>query len=188
MVLMESTQKLKLGGKAPEFKLTGVDGKLHASWEYGEARAMLIVFMCNHCPYVLAKVPTLLELHRVYAPKGVAVVGINSNNHPDFPDDDFEHMKIFAKEKGIRFHYLFDGSQAVAKAYGAVCTPDPFLFDGNQQLVYHGRIDDAMGPEAQPTRHDLAFALDAVLEGRLPRAGFLPSRGCSIKWREERKA
>ncbi len=187
MALMESTQKLKLGDKAPDFNLMGVDGKFHKLDDYSQAQAILIVFMCNHCPYVLAKMPALLELHRVYGPKGVAIIGINSNNNPDFPDDDFEHMKSFVKEKGARFTYLFDESQNVAKAYGAVCTPDPFLFDGSGQLVYHGRIDDAMSPEAQPTKHDLATALDALLEGRLPRAGFLPSRGCSIKWREEKK-
>ncbi|MDE1798253.1 MAG: thioredoxin family protein, partial [Candidatus Micrarchaeota archaeon] len=166
MALMESTQKLKAGDRAPDFNLVGVDGKFHKLDDYSQARAILVVFMCNHCPYVLAKMPALLELHRVYAPKGVAVIGINSNNNPDYPDDDFAHMQAFAKEKGMRFPYLFDDSQNVAKAYGAVCTPDPFLFDGTGALVYHGRIDDAMTPDAQPAKHDLADALDMVLDGR----------------------
>lgn len=188
MALMESSQKLKLGDRAPEFNLMGVDGKYHKLDDYSQARAILIVFMCNHCPYVLAKMPALLELHRVYGPKSVAVIGINSNNNLDYPDDSFEKMQEFVKEQGMRFTYLFDESQSVARSYGAVCTPDPFLFDGSGQLVYHGRIDDAMTPEAQPTKHELADAMDALLEGRLPRSTFLPSRGCSIKWQGEKKA
>lgn len=186
MALMESTQKLKLGDRAPDFNLMGVDGKFHKLDDYSQARAVLIVFMCNHCPYVLAKLPALLELHRVYAPKGVAVIGINSNNNLEYPDDSYEKMQAFVKEKGMRFTYLFDETQKTAKQYGAVCTPDPFLFDGSGALIYHGRIDDAMTPEAQPTKHDLAEALDMTLDGRLPRAGFLPSRGCSIKWVESK--
>jgi len=139
--------------------------------------------MCNHCPYVLAKIDELNKLYSSYRPRQVGFVGINSNNNPEFPEDDFEHMKAFAAEKGIRFPYLFDETQAVAKAYGAVCTPDPFLFDSSMSLVYHGRINDAMSPEAQATKHDLDEALDALLRGSLPRQAFVPSRGCSIKWR-----
>lgn len=187
MALLESVQKLKLGDRMPEFKLMGVDGLYHKSFEYEKANAVLVVFMCNHCPFVLAKMPALLELHRVYSQKGVAIIGINPNNNPDYPDDDFAHMQEFVKEKHVRFHYLFDETQLVARSFGAVCTPDPFLFDGNGQLVYHGRIDDAMSPEAAPTKHDLADALDKVLEGRLPKSVFLPSRGCSIKWQGEKK-
>jgi hypothetical protein len=140
--------------------------------------------MCNHCPYVLAKLDAINKLYSTYRPKNVAFVGINSNNNPDYPEDDFEHMKKFAYEKQIKFPYLFDETQDVAKAYGAVCTPDPFVFDASMRLAYHGRIDDAMSPGASPTTNDLADALDDILVGRVPKGQFKPSRGCSIKWRE----
>ena len=183
MVLMESAQKLKLGQTAPEFSLSGVDGKIHSLSEFSEASAVVVLFMCNHCPYVLAKLPAIKKLYDTYRPRNVAFVGINSNSNPDYPDDDFEHMKTFVKEQGLKFPYLFDDSQSVAKAYGAVCTPDPFVFDSGMRLAYHGRIDDALSPEAKPTTEDLALALDDVLMGKIPKSNFMPSRGCSIKWK-----
>jgi peroxiredoxin len=184
MVLMESAQKLKAGQRAPDFALSGTDGKMHKLDDFSEASAVVILFMCNHCPYVLAKLPRMKKLYESYRPRNVAFIGINSNNNPQYPDDDFEHMKTFVAENNIRFPYLFDESQQVAKAYGAVCTPDPFVFDSSMRLAYHGRIDDALSPDAQPTTDDLAFALDDILMGKLPTGGFKPSRGCSIKWRE----
>ena len=184
MVLTESMQKLKVGDRAPEFALSGTDEKIHKLSEFSEASAVVVIFMCNHCPYVLAKLPRIKRLYESYRPRNVGFVGINSNNNPEYPDDDFEHMKKFAKEQGIRFPYLFDDTQKVAKSYGAVCTPDPFVFDSSMRLAYHGRIDDAMSPDAQPESDDLAFALDDILMGRMPTGGFKPSRGCSIKWRE----
>ena len=186
MVLMESTQKLKAGDAAPDFALSGTDGRIHKLSEYSEASALVIFFMCNHCPYVLAKLPSMKKLYDTYRPRNVAFVGINSNNNPDYPDDDFEHMKTFVKEKGLKFPYLFDESQAVAKAYGAACTPDPFVFDSSMRLAYHGRIDDAMSPDAAPTKDELAFALDDILMGKVVRGPFMPSRGCSIKWVEKK--
>lgn len=184
MSLVESSQTLKAGSPAPPFSLKGVDGKAYSLSTFDGANALVVVFMCNHCPYVLAKIDELNRLYASYRPRQVGFVGINSNNNPDYPDDSFENMVKFAQEKGIRFPYLFDETQAVAKAYGAACTPDPFLFDSSQRLVYHGRINDAMSPEAQATKHDLDEALDALLRGSLPRTSFLASRGCSIKWRQ----
>ena len=184
MTLVESAQKLRIGQTAPDFALSGVDGRMHSLKEFSEASAVVVFFMCNHCPYVLAKLPTMKKLYDTYRPRNVAFVGINSNNNPEYPDDDFEHMKTFVKEHGLKFPYLFDESQAVAKTYGAMCTPDPFVFDSGMRLAYHGRIDDAMSPEAQPTTEDMAFALDDILTGRMPTGGFKPSRGCSIKWKE----
>jgi len=183
MSLVESSQKLNIGGKAPDFELSGTDGKMHSLEEYAEGNAFVIVFMCNHCPYVLAKLGTLKKLHSTYSPKKVSFVAINSNNNPDYPDDSFEKMQEFSKKHQLKFDYLFDESQEAAKAYGATCTPDPFVFDADARLVYHGRFDDARTPEAQPTTHDLADALDSILVGSLPRKSFLPSMGCSIKWR-----
>ena len=184
MVLVESLQKLKLGEKAPDFQLSGTDGKFHALDDYNQGNAFVVVFMCNHCPYVLAKLEMLINLHREYSPKQVSFVAINSNNHPDYPDDSYEKMKEFANTHHLRFDYLFDESQSVARAFGASCTPDPFVFDADSRLVYHGRFDDAKTPDSKPTTRDLANALDAILVGSLPKSQFLPSIGCSIKWRD----
>ncbi|MFH0927634.1 MAG: thioredoxin family protein [Candidatus Micrarchaeota archaeon] len=184
MSLVESTQKLKIGDKAPEFELSGTDGKMHRLDDYTDGNALVLVFMCNHCPYVLAKLEVLKKLHSTYSPKKVSFVAINSNNNPDYPDDSYEKMKEFAHGHNLKFDYLFDETQDVAKAYGATCTPDPFVFDADSRLVYHGRFDDARTPEAKPTTHELADALDAVVVGSLPRSSFLPSMGCSIKWRD----
>ena len=184
MALVESVQNLKIGDKAPEFELTGVDGKLHKLEEYTEGNAFVVVFMCNHCPYVIAKLGVMKKLHETYSSKNISFVAINSNNNPDYPDDSYEKMKEFASEQGLKFDYLFDETQKVANAYGAVCTPDAFVFDADSRLAYHGRFDDARTPEAQPTTSDLADALDALLTGSLPKKDFLPSMGCSIKWRE----
>lgn len=184
MVLTESSRKLQTGQPAPAFSLSGTDGRIHSLKEFEQASALVVFFMCNHCPYVLAKLPAMKKLYDTYRPRNVAFVGINSNNNPDYPDDDFEHMKRFVADNQIRFPYLFDDSQNVARSYGAACTPDPFVFDSSMRLAYHGRIDDALSPEAQPTTPDLAHALDDLLMGKLPTGGFKPSRGCSIKWRE----
>ncbi|VVB56812.1 Thiol-disulfide oxidoreductase ResA [uncultured archaeon] len=184
MVLMESAQKLKAGEPAPEFSLMGADGKTYKLFQFENATAVVVIFMCNHCPYVLAKVEAMKKLYERYRPRNVAFIAINSNNNPQYPDDDYEHMKKFVAEHGIKFPYLFDETQAVAKAYGATCTPDPFVFDSGMRLAYHGRIDDAMSPEAKPTTEDLANALDDILMGKIVKGAFKPSRGCSIKWRE----
>lgn len=183
MALTDSSQTLKAGSDAPDFSLLGADGRKYSISQFSQASAAVVIFMCNHCPYVLAKIDAINRLYSSYRPRNVAFIGINSNNNPEYPDDSYEKMKEFVAEKQIRFPYLFDETQSVAKAYGAVCTPDPFLFDSSMRLVYHGRINDAMSPEAQATKHDLDEALDAILRGSLPRSAFLPSRGCSIKWR-----
>ena len=184
MVLVESNQKLKPGQKAPVFQLCNVDGKIRSSTDYSWANVLVVIFMCNHCPYVLSKIQAIKKLHEQYTLRNVAFVAINSNNHPDYPQDSFENMKKFASENHIKFDYLFDDTQKTAKDYGATCTPDVFVFDADQLLAYHGRIDDARTPEAMPTTHDLVDVLDSLLVGSLPRSAFLPSTGCSIKWRE----
>jgi len=184
MVATESSQTLKSGSQAPDFSLPGADGKNYSLSQFSEASAAVVIFMCNHCPFVLAKIDDMNKLYASYRPRNVAFIGINSNSNPDYPDDSFDKMKEFVQEKQIKFPYLFDETQNVAKAYGAVCTPDPFIFDSSMRLVYHGRINNAMTPEDKPTKHDLDEALDAILRGSLPRQAFLPSRGCSIKWRQ----
>jgi len=181
--LLKSLEKLKTGDKAPDFSLKGTDGRTHSLADFKDAKALLIIFMCNHCPYVKAKQQTIIDLQEKYKDKGLVVVGINSNESENYPEDNFEGMVETAKEKGFNFVYLHDETQEVAKAYGGSCTPDPFLFDSEQKLVYHGRFDDALEPGQEPTTADMDNAVAAVLNGKKPEHEFLFSIGCSIKWK-----
>ena len=138
--------------------------------------------MCNHCPYVKAKIDYIINLTKDYKNK-INIVGINSNNPEDFPEDSFENMKKISKEKNFNFIYLFDEIQGIAKAYGASCTPDPFLFDKEHKLVYHGRINDQMEPDDKVTEHDMRKAIDLVLKNKKIDFQVFPSIGCSIKWK-----
>ena len=140
MSLVESISKLKKGVKAPDFNLPGTDGKSYSLNNFKNAKALLIVFMCNHCPYVKPKLDELKRIQEDYKEKGLMVVGINPNDEKFVPEDNFENMKKIVKEKGINFVYLRDESQEVAKEYGASCTPDPFLFDSEHKLIFHSRI------------------------------------------------
>ncbi len=176
----------QLGSPAPDFNLPGVDGRLHDLSSFREARALVVIFMCNHCPYVIAVQERINELAREYTTRGVRVVGINPNDPVRYPDDSMEAMKLRAREQGYVFDYLQDITQETARAYGAVCTPDPFVFErvGSEFLLrYHGRIDDSWKDPARVTRRELAQALDAILGGRAVPEGQSPSMGCSIKWR-----
>lgn len=183
MVLLESQIKLKQGDKAPEFQLLGIDDKKHTLNDYNNYRGILVIFMCNHCPYVKAKVDALNELYEKYGDK-IAIVGINSNDSKDYPEDSFENMKVTAKEKGFKFDYLVDDTQEIAKKYGAICTPDPFLFNSNKQLVFHGKIDNAMKPDAFATEKTMSMNIEKLLAGEKIEKDFDPSIGCSIKWKE----
>ncbi len=183
MVLLESQVKLSKGDKAPDFELMGIDDKKHTLADYKNYEGVLIIFMCNHCPYVKAKIDAIKEIHEKYGDK-VAVVGINSNDPTNYPDDSFENMKKVAKERGLKFDYLVDDTQEVAKKYGATCTPDPFLFDKEGKLVFHGRIDDAMSPEDTPKEKTMIKNIEKLLAGETIEKDFDPSRGCSIKWKE----
>lgn len=184
MVLTESAAGLKAGDAAPEFDLLGVDGRSHSLQSYSGHDALLVVFMCNHCPYVKAKIDAIKEVHERFAGR-VAVVGINSNDAARYPDDSYENMKAVAAERGIKFDYLVDETQDIARQYGAVCTPDPFLFDSKGRLVFHGRIDDAMSPGATVAEKTMISNIEALLAGRSIEKDFDPSVGCSIKWKED---
>jgi peroxiredoxin len=151
--------------------------------DYAAAEALVVVFMCNHCPYVHAVEDRLIALAKDYEPRGVQVVGICSNDAERYPQDDFDAMAERAKEKGYPFPYLRDDSQDVARAYGAVCTPDFFVYDADRTLVYRGRLDDGR-PGREPTQHDLRRALDELLETGEITAEQVPSMGCNIKWAE----
>ena len=181
----ESVEQLEIGDPAPSFELPGSDGETHTLQDYADEEALLVVFTCNHCPYAKAKFDLLNDLADDY--DEVAVVGINPNDPEQYPDDSFERMQELVEDGTIRYDdYLFDESQAVAAAYGAVCTPDPFLFrrDGSEfRLAYHGRLDDAMNPEDEPTREDMREAIETVLAGERVDQEFKPSRGCTIKWK-----
>ncbi len=183
MVLLESQIKLNTGDQAPDFDLMGVDDKKHSLNDYKDYDGLLVMFICNHCPYVKAKVEAINEIHEKFKDK-VALVGINSNDPTNYPDDSFENMKKTAQEKGMEFDYLVDDTQEIAKKYGAMCTPDPFLFDKDQKLVFHGRIDNAMKPEDTATEKTMINNIEKLLAGQKIEKDFDPSIGCSIKWKE----
>lgn len=174
-----------LGTTAPDFRLPDTNGKTVSLADFKAAPALLVVFMCNHCPYVKHIRAGLAQLARDYVRRGVAFVGINSNDVENYPDDSPANMAREAKSAGYIFPYLYDESQSVAKAYDAACTPDIFLFDKNQHLVYRGQLDDSRPGNGVPvTGRDLRAALDAVLSGQPVSPNQQPSIGCNIKWKE----
>jgi len=180
MSLTESVKKLTQGDKAPDFNLPGIDGKAHSLADLAGQEGALVIFMCNHCPYVRAKIDDFINLHKKFGDK-VAVVGINSND-PEYPGEGMDNMKAFAQERGIEFAYLLDENQQVALAYGATCTPDPFLFDKDLNLIFHGKINDAVQPEDTPTEQTMENNIEKHLRGEKIEKWFDPSIGCSIKF------
>ena len=182
MVLLESKISLKTGDISPDFSLMGIDDKIHSLDSYAESKGLLIIFMCNHCPYVKAKIDAIKQIHEKFN-EDIALVGINSNDSAEYPDDSFENMKKIADEKDIKFDYLVDEKQDVAKKYGAICTPDPFLFDQNRRLIFHGRIDNAMNPDDTATENTMQKNIEKYLAGEKIEKDFDPSIGCSIKWK-----
>jgi peroxiredoxin len=181
MVKTESSQILKTGYKAPHFNLIGVDGKIYSLNDFN-SKTLLVIFICNHCPFVKARINDIINLQNKFNVKELQIVGINSND-PNYEDEGFENMKKFSKEYNLNFPYLIDETQEIAKLYGAVCTPDPFLFDQERKLVFHGRINDAITLESQPSRQIMEENIQKVLNGRQMEKDFDPSIGCSIKWK-----
>jgi peroxiredoxin len=183
MALTPSTM-LPLGTPAPEFSLPDPAGKVHSLKDFQSAPALLVAFICNHCPYVKHVREAFAKLAREYHAKGVAVVAINSNDIANYPDDSPEKMAEEARTHGYAFPYLLDESQAVAQEYRAACTPDFFVFDRHRKLVYRGQMDDSRPGNNRPvTGKDLRSALDAVLAGRPVLEEQVPSIGCNIKWK-----
>ena len=175
---------LPLGTAAPDFELPDTSGKLVTLADFRAASALLVVFMCNHCPYVIHIRAGLAQLARDYAPRGVAIVGINANDAKHYPADSPAKMKEEVKNAGYIFPYLYDESQAVAKNYRAACTPDFFLFDRGRRLVYRGQFDASRpGNGILVTGNDVRAALDAVLAGQATSEFQVPSIGCNIKWK-----
>jgi peroxiredoxin len=183
MALTPSTM-LPLGTASPNFKLPDTNGKIVSLADFRNAPGLLVIFMCNHCPYVIHIRAGLAQLARDYAPKRVAIVGINSNDAENYPDDSPAKMKSEVKNAGYIFPYLYDETQSVAKAYRAACTPDIFLFDKNQKLVYRGQFDDSRPGNGIPvTGKDLRAALEAVFAGKSVSENQKASIGCNIKWK-----
>jgi peroxiredoxin len=175
---------LSLGTKAPQFRLPDPQGKEVWSEDFSGAPALLVAFICNHCPYVKHVRPALAELAKEYQGRGVAIVAISSNDVEAFPGDSPEKMAEEIKLAGYTFPYLYDEAQDVAKAYQAVCTPDFFLFDRDRRLVYRGQFDDTRPNSGRAaTGTDLRAALEAVLAGRPASVDQKPSVGCGIKWK-----
>jgi peroxiredoxin len=173
-----------LGTQAPDFRLPDTDGKQVSLADFAGAKALLVAFICNHCPFVKHIQASFAQLVRDYQAKGVAVVGINSNDVANHPDDSPARMIEEKKAAGYTFPYLYDESQAVAKAYRAACTPDFFLFDKDRKLVYRGQMDASRPGNGKPNDGaDLRTALDAVLAGKKPSTDQMPSIGCNIKWK-----
>jgi peroxiredoxin len=183
MVLTPSTM-LPLGTATPDFSLVNVDGRTVSLADFAKAPALVVIFMCNHCPYVKHLADALARFSAEYMAKGVAFVGINSNDVANYPNDSPERMVAEAEERGYQFPYLYDDTQEVAHAYHAACTPDFYLFDGDRRLVYRGQFDSSR-PESgiKITGGDLSAAIDAVLAGGKPSAAQKPSIGCNIKWK-----
>jgi len=177
---------LPLGTTAPDFNLPDPDGKIVSLADFKDKSALLVLFICNHCPYVKHIRTGLAQLARDYLPKQVAIIGINSNDVANYPEDSPAKMKAEVKSAGYTFPYLYDESQAVAKAYRAACTPDLYLFDQNHRLVYRGQFDDSRPGNGIPvTGRDLRAALDAVLAGKPVPPNQKASVGCNIKWKAD---
>ena len=174
---------LALGTPAPAFSLTDGNGKRFALPDFAGSKGLLVAFICNHCPYVRHILDGFVEFAREYGPKGLAIVAINPNDANTRPEDSRENMVRIAAEKGFNFPYLIDETQAVAKAYQAVCTPDFFLFDAARRLAYRGQFDASRPGNGSPvTGGDLRAAVDSLFAGRLI-GKQTPSIGCSIKWK-----
>ncbi len=173
---------LKPGDQAIHFTLPGVDDKQHSLADYAGKEAVVVIFSCNHCPYVRAWEDRMVQIQAGYADQGVQLVAISANDARKYPDDSFPKMKERAREKGFNFPYLYDETQDIAHAYGAERTPEVFLFDKSQALRYHGAIDDNYDDPAAVRSHHLRQALDAVLAGQAPERAQTPPVGCTMKW------
>ena len=175
---------LPLGTSAPDFRLPDTGGQMVSLADFKSAPALVVLFICNHCPYVKHIRAGLAELGREYQQRGAAIVAINSNDVDNYPEDSPEKMKREVKAAGYVFPYLYDETQAVAQAYHAACTPDLFLFDKDRKLVYRGQFDDSRPGNGRPvTGKDLRAALDATLAGKPVPEPQTPSVGCNIKWK-----
>ena len=172
-----------LGTLAHDFALEGTDGQTYSLERFADKEVIVIIFMCNHCPYVKAVIKRLIDLQNEFSDRRVQLVAINPNDATRYPDDSLDNMKIIAKEKEISFPYLVDPSQETAKKYSAVCTPDLYVYGKKRKLLYRGRIDDNWEHPEKVTKQDLKLALENILSKQLVTNEQIPSMGCSIKWK-----
>jgi len=174
---------LPLGTCAPDFNLPNIDGQDISLASAKGTHGSLIMFICNHCPFVKHVQTELVALYHDYAAKGIAFIAISSNDVEHYPDDSPEKMALEAANAGYEFPYLYDADQSIAKAYRAACTPDFYLFDSNLKLVYRGQLDDSRPGNGTPvTASDMRNALENLLAGKPPLEQQRPSLGCNIKW------
>ena len=183
MVLLH-TPPGELGAAASDFSLMGVDGRDHSLQDYEKSSVLVLMFICNHCPYVQAIESRLIHLAKSFKSTDAVFVAINSNDQLRYPDDSFKNMKSRSQEKQYPFDYLSDDTQVVAKAYGAVCTPDFFVFNKSRELCYRGRLDDSPRNPASVKNEDLKKAIQTILSGQPVEERQHASMGCSMKWIE----
>ena len=174
---------LELGRNAPDFSLPGVDGKTYSLASFKDAPVLVVVFSCNHCPYVVGSEDRQIKFYNDYRGKGVAMIAINSNETDQHPTDSFEHMKTHAAEKNFRWPYVRDDDQSVALEYGALRTPHYYVFDKERKLRYTGRMDDNPRNPGKETTRELRDAVDALLAGRKPPVELTNPIGCNVKWK-----
>jgi peroxiredoxin len=179
-----ASEDLPLGTPCPDFRLRSLEGATVSRDDFRDRPVVVVMFICNHCPYVQAVEDRIIQLGREYGERGVQLVGICSNDPTDYPDDRPEKLLARWRAKGYGFPYLVDETQQVARAFRAACTPDIYVFDRDRRLAYHGRIDDNWQDASRVTRRELAGALDALLAGEAPPGEQHHSIGCSIKWRK----
>lgn len=179
-----ATNNLKIGSPAPEFNLPGIDGKKYSLSSFSNKQALIVIFSCNHCPYVQAYEERIMQIQVDYRSKGVIVIAINSNEDKGYPEDSFENMKNRAAEQKFNFLYLRDEDQSVAHAYDATHTPEIFLFDNNKKLAFHGKIDDNWQEPNKVQNHYLRNALDELLAGKDISVPETFTIGCTIKWKK----
>lgn len=190
---MTPSNMLALGHKAASFSLPDTEGNMVSLADFEDSKGLVVAFICNHCPYVIHIAPQLTKVAQEYQKKGIAFVAINSNDIEQYPDDDMPHMIAEKHNRQYPFAYLLDEKQEIAKAYSAACTPDIYLFDAQQKLVYRGQFDDSRptrissgnydSSKHQATGRDLIQAMDALLEGHQIDTNQTPSIGCNIKWK-----
>ncbi|WP_046862630.1 thioredoxin family protein [Microvirga massiliensis] len=181
-----SSDQVVLGSPAPDFRLRGTDGKSYAFADVAGERGTVIVFICNHCPYVKAIIDRMVQDARALRKDGIGFAAICSNDATAYPDDSFENMQAFAKRHDLPFPYLHDEDQSVARAYGAVCTPDFFGYDSDGRLKYHGRLDEGRtNPPSPSAPRELLEAMRSVAATSSAPTEQKPSMGCSIKWKTQ---
>lgn len=182
MALTDGTD-IPLGAPCPDFDLPAVDGRRYRLADFSDKKVLLVMFICNHCPYVQAVEDRIIQLQREYEGKSAQLVGICSNDPISYPEDNFDNLRKRWRKKDYRFPYLHDLEQTVARAFGAVCTPEFFVYGPDRKLAYHGRLDDNWKEPEKVSRRELKEAIDQLLTGQKPSGRQVASMGCSIKWR-----